>query len=227
MSLSKKTILNTVKLLAFDVDGTLFSSEEIILDTYIEAIQRFIQKHNKKIPIPTKEKIIEQIGLPVKKIFLNLLPELEEIERDEISDSVLILLREKIQEKKGKIYEGVEDTIKELHKKGYVLCVASNGRIGYIEAILQTYHLMSYFEAIVVIDYEKIKSKGDIVASYLQHYNLKGENSLMIGDRKSDLDAALDNGSHFAYCEYGHAEPNEIQQFSIQIKSIRELLDYL
>ncbi|HNI91302.1 MAG TPA: HAD hydrolase-like protein, partial [Leptospiraceae bacterium] len=97
MSLSKKTILNTVKLLAFDVDGTLFSSEEIILDTYIEAIQRFIQKHNKKIPIPTKEKIIEQIGLPVKKIFLNLLPELEEIERDEISDSVLILLREKIQ----------------------------------------------------------------------------------------------------------------------------------
>ena len=90
-----------IKILAFDIDGTLFSSENIILETYIESIQRFIQSSGRHIPIPSKEKIIEQVGLPVKQIFRNLLPELNEEERDSISDSVLTLLREKIFQKKA------------------------------------------------------------------------------------------------------------------------------
>ena len=66
---------NQIKILAFDVDGTLFTSESIILDTYIESIQKFIIKSGKNVTVPTKEKIIEQVGLPVKQIFQNLLPE--------------------------------------------------------------------------------------------------------------------------------------------------------
>ena len=71
-----------IRVIAFDVDGTLFSSEDIIHETYIESIQNFIDASGKKVIIPTKEKIIEQVGLPVKQIFKNLLPELEELERD-------------------------------------------------------------------------------------------------------------------------------------------------
>lgn len=216
-----------IKLIAFDVDGTLFSSEGIILDTYIESIQRFIKKSNQSIPIPTKEKIIEQIGLPVKQIFLNLLPQLLEEERDEISDNVLNLLREKISYKQGKIYDDVESTIATIAKKGYHLCVASNGRIGYIEAILNAYELTSYFEPVSVINYTTIKSKGDIIKNYLEKYNLAGSNILMVGDRKSDLDAALDNNAFFAFCEYGHADPNEVTIYDLKLTQFRDLLDYI
>jgi phosphoglycolate phosphatase len=216
-----------IKILAFDIDGTLFSSENIILETYIESIQRFIQSSGRHIPIPSKEKIIEQVGLPVKQIFRNLLPELNEEERDSISDSVLTLLREKIFQKKGTLYSSVHETILELFERKYTLCIASNGRAPYINAILQAYELEPYFEELVVIDYKDFQSKGDILKAYIEKYNLLGENALMIGDRKSDLDAAVDGGSPFAFCEYGHADKGEIESYSIKLNSIRDLLNFL
>ena len=94
--------MKKIKAVAFDVDGTLFSSENIILDTYIDSIKKFINASGISIQIPTKEKIIEQVGLPVKQIFKNLLPFLTEDQRDSISDNAsLILLCEKLLQKKG------------------------------------------------------------------------------------------------------------------------------
>jgi phosphoglycolate phosphatase len=216
-----------IKILAFDIDGTLFSSENIILDTYIESIQKFIKSSGRELLIPSKEKIIKQVGLPVKQIFRNLLPELNEEERDSISDNVLVLLCEKIYEKKGTLYSGVEDCIKELFDRKYILCIASNGRAGYINAILDSYKLLSYFKELVVIDYSSIQSKGDILKSYLTKFNMTGENALMIGDRKSDWEAANYGGSPFAFCEYGHAEPKEIDSFSLKLTAIHDLLAFL
>lgn len=216
-----------IKILAFDIDGTLFSSENIILDTYIESIQKFIELSGKNLPIPSKEKIIKQVGLPVKQIFRNLLPELKEEERDSISDNVLVLLCEKIYEKKGTLYSGVEESIMELFDRKYILCIASNGRAPYINAILDSYKLLPYFKELIVIDYGSIQSKGDILKAYITKFNMEGENALMIGDRKSDLDAAIDGGSPFAFCEYGHAEPKEIESSSIKLTTIRDLLQFL
>ena len=213
-----------IKILAFDVDGTLFSSEAIILDTYVESIQKFSINSGKKVIVPTKEKILEQVGLPVKQIFQNLLPELSESERDSISDNVLRLLCEKIFEKKGMLYKGVAETIRELHSRDYLLCIASNGRAAYINAILEAYNLKEYFQELIVIDYVSIRSKGDILKGYLSNFQKTGLSALMIGDRKSDLDAALEAESPFAYCEYGHAEPNEINLYSIKLQSISDLL---
>ena len=63
--------------------------------------------------------------------------------------------------------------------------------------------------------------------AYLNKLGQAGQNSLMIGDRKSDFDAALDAGSPFVFCEYGHADPGEIEIYSFKIKSIQELLTLL
>lgn len=49
----------------------------------------------------------------------------------------------------------------------------------------------------------------------------------MVGDRKSDLDAALDAESPFAFCEYGHAELGEIDTYAMKLTIIKDLLDYL
>lgn len=217
-----------IKFIAFDIDGTLFSSEEIILGTYIEAIENFLKKNNKQnIIIPTKEKILEQVGLPVKTIFLNLLPDLNETERDEISDSVLTFLTNKIISKEGILYEGVIEITEYLKSKNYKLLAASNGRLKYIETILQTYSLIQYFEPILTIDYAEIKTKGEILKSYQKKYMLNSNEILMLGDRDSDFQAAKFISCPFAFCEYGHASIGEVNSFEISLKKILDLKNYL
>ena len=54
---------------ALDIDGTIFSSEEIIYPTYREAIERYCAERGATLATPERERIMLEIGKPVKKIF--------------------------------------------------------------------------------------------------------------------------------------------------------------
>ncbi len=219
--------LEKIKYLAFDIDGTLFSSEDIILNVYKESIQLYKNRTGSNIEIPSQEKIMAQIGKPVKTIFLNLVPQLEEKDRDLISDDVLRILCEKVRNKEGHIYDGVRDTLEELHKKSYILLTASNGRIPYIDSILDVALVNSLFSDKVTLDYNKLKVKGDILLHYIKKYNIKPNQILMIGDRFSDFEAAEQAQTPFLFCEYGHADLGEIPHFTAKASNVSDLLGLL
>ena len=86
---------------ALDIDGTIFSSEEIIYPTYKEAIDRYNATQGGSLECPVRERIMLEIGKPVKKIFENLFPLLPETGRDTLSDSVLDILCERIYHGEG------------------------------------------------------------------------------------------------------------------------------
>lgn len=217
---------NTIKLIAFDFDGTLFSTEHIILSVYEEAIHKHIQITGRNVKIPSQSQIMMQIGRPVKILFANLLPELPTEEQDQISNYVLELLCKKIMEGKGHVYDGVYETIEKLHSK-FILCAASNGRFPYIDAILKYTQIEKFFTEICSLDYVQIKTKADLVRSYKEKYNLSGEQLLVVGDRDSDMEAAKLNGGFFCFAKYGHIVPNEVDFKTFEINHIHELSQYL
>ncbi|TGJ98642.1 HAD family hydrolase [Leptospira langatensis] len=212
-----------IRALAFDVDGTLFSSEGIILETYAEAIRRFSLDSGIPIEVPNRERIMLEIGKPVKTIFLNLVPQLKESERDKISDSVLNLLVSKILQGEGEFYPKVTETVTSLKNKGYQILAASNGRRPYVETILKVSNILQLFDPVVVLDNVEIKTKPDIVAKYLQDYSLAPDEILMIGDRSSDHEAARKNGTPFAFCAYGHAPAGEIPDWEVSLAQLEDL----
>lgn len=213
----------TIRALAFDIDGTLFSSEKIILSTYQKAISDYSKESGKKFLIPSHSQIMKQIGKPVKEIFRNLLPELSLEEQEHISNLVLKILCEKIEQGEGDYYEGAREVLAVLKQKGFLLLAASNGRKPYIETILKKLQVYESFEPILVLDYQTTFQKGDLLKKYLETFKLSNHEILMIGDRDSDLKAAKQIQAPFLYCNYGHAEAGEIQEFSEQISSLREL----
>ena len=215
------------KILAFDVDGTIFSSENMIARTYQSAIENYNMSNQMNIAIPDHNSIMLEIGKPVKTIFQNLLPHLAEIERDKISDSILGLLCQKIQAGEGEFYEGVFTTIKALHEKKYTLVLASNGRAPYLDAITRFIGIHDFFQNKVTIDNFKIKTKGEILLEYSKIFQVKPAEILMIGDRFSDYEAAVKAGSPFAFCAYGHAVKDEIPEYSLKLLKISDLLQYL
>ncbi|EPG67332.1 HAD family hydrolase [Leptospira wolffii] len=212
-----------IRALAFDVDGTLFSSEGIILETYAEAIRRFSEISGTPIQIPDRDRIMLEIGKPVKTIFLNLVPQLKESERDQISDSVLELLVSKIKSGKGEFYPNVYETVSSLKKKGYLILAASNGRRPYIETIFEVSGILSLFDSILVLDNQGLNTKADLVAKYLKDLSLEPDELLMIGDRNSDHEAARKNGSPFAFCAFGHAPEGEIPDWEVVLAKLSDL----
>lgn len=220
-------ILKNINTIFFDVDGTLFSSEEMLEQVYQEAIAEFFKQKNIKEKLPTLSEILPYIGLPVKEIFKNLLPFLKEEERDEISQNVLVTLVDKIYKGEGIHYDGVQETIEYLFKKGYKIFSASNGRKPYVEAILKVNKIYNYFLEIICIDNQTIFNKSDIVRYIIKKYNLEPEKSILVGDRESDKIAAKDNHIYFVAAEYGHGSPEERKDALLYISSIKELKKYL
>lgn len=213
------------KYFALDIDGTIFSSESIIYPTYREAIENFCRTSGKNFAIPDQPRIMLEIGKPVKTIFQNLFPELIESERDTISDSVLVLLCERIAKGEGEYYADVRATVEALLAREAKILVASNGRQPYIDAILKYLNILQYVQYPTYIDAKIIFSKSDILRAYVARGILPRE-ILMVGDRLSDADAADAIGCDFAWCAYGHAPPGEITKYTLRLEKFSDLTAY-
>ncbi len=216
-----------IKAILWDIDGTLFSAEDILTSTYQKAFFDFQVESKKNLIIPTLPQVLAEVGKPVKEIFQNLAPNLEEEEQEYIARMVLSGLVKEISFGKGKYYEKMTETLKKLHKKGYLFFSASNGRYPYIEVILRMSDTLQYFEKIDAIDNKKIKNKNELVAYILKIHQLDSQEVVMIGDRASDRDAAHKNNIPFIAASYGHGTDQEWEGATILLQSIEEIIEYL
>jgi len=211
-----------VSAILFDVDGTLFSSEEIIHEIYIVEFERARLRLGRPIKIPTKPEILEQIGKPVPTIFANLAPDLTRAEQDDVSHRILITLVEGILGGAGHHYEGVRETVRDLAARGYALFTASNGREAYVRAILKANEILDCFQRIPVLG-GAIHDKNELVKSILIDSSLAPEEVILVGDRTSDRDAAIGNGVRFVACRFGHGSDSEWDGACVIIDRIQDL----
>jgi phosphoglycolate phosphatase len=210
---------------ALDIDGTVFSSEEIIYPVYKESIEAWAASRHVQLATPEKDRIMLEIGKPVKKIFQNLFPQLSEDDRDLLSDSVLRLLCEKIAAGAGEYYPEVKKTIETIVSRGGKILVASNGRRPYIEAILNYAGVLQHVLHPTYIDGVKIFTKSDIMRHYMT-LGITKEQIVMVGDRLSDLEAAQAIDCDFAWCAYGHAPAGEITTWALKLETFADLSGY-
>ncbi len=199
----------TIKAILWDVDGTLFSSEEIIHQIYQDCFSAYQKQHGVPAKIPTLPEIVAQIGKPVKAIFEALAPDISDEQRHELGLEILDGLVQTLSNGGGHHYAGAPETQRALHSKGYAVYGVSNGRLPYIEAILKANGTFALFTAIPTIDNQTIHDKAGLVAHVLQTAGLRPEQCVLIGDRTSDRDAARDNQVPFIAARYGHGAAEE------------------
>lgn len=214
-----------VHAILFDIDGTLFSSEGIILKVYHEEMQHLQKETGKPEKLPSLDEIMAQIGKPVKKIFESLIPEVDADMRDALSDRILIHLVRRIESGEGEHYENAAQTLHTLADRGYKLCAASNGRRPYIEAILDAAGVINRFDLIPCIDNNVIHNKNELVAHTLQLLDLEPDQCALVGDRTSDRDAAMSAGIPFIAALYGHGHTSEHEGAVATIERMEDLLD--
>jgi adenosylhomocysteine nucleosidase len=126
-----------------------------------------------------------------------------------------------IREKKGTLIENVFETIAELNGKSYKMLVASNGVRAYVEAILETYGLKKYFSEPFIYPEGDIVNKTGVIEYYISA--LGDPEIIMIGDRYTDLEAAVENKIPFIGCAFGHAGADEIAGERYIVHNFKEI----
>ncbi len=212
-----------IKAVAFDMDGTLYSSEPLIENVYKETLMEVEKITHKKYKYPTFNEIEPLIGQPVKIIYETLFYDLSEKEKSLFGQIVLKKFQETIMKQGGYLFPKVKETIDFLNSKNLHVLIASNGKREYIDSILNKFSLNT--EPFICVDESpSIQKKADILKYYLKEYQLQKDEIIMVGDRTSDYDAANELGIFFVGCNFGHGHISEIKNAHIIIQNIHEVI---
>lgn len=212
-----------IKFIAFDIDGVIYDSSSFIENAYSEAINIFCDQNPAlSLTKPKKEDIVYLIGKTYKEIVSSLFPYLPDNFHDLFRGILLNILNNKIRNFEGKITENINGMFELLKYKDIFIGTATNGSSIYGNAVLETYGLTKYFDEIQYVDFIKFNSKKDILRFYLDKYNLKPTELLMVGDRYVDFIAAKENSAYFCGI-VGHGNLSEITESDFLINSLDSL----
>lgn len=216
--------MNTLELILFDLDGTLYKSTEILPRSYRQGIERFLETQNIDCEVPSEEQILNQIGNPADEIYENLFPQLTSTQCKQLSREIVDELTELIRKGNGSLITGVPEVLGQLQKH-YPLGLVTNARIDYMDAVVETYQLDQYFFRMKCIEMVESNKKARLVQDMLENAGVSAEETVLVGDRKSDYDAAQEMGTGFIGCEFGYSSRGEFPQAET-IHEFRELLNH-
>ena len=128
--------MRQIEAIGFDLDGTLWNSTAPVL----RAWQRVCRKDPRVKKIPQESDIRGIMGLTLEEIARRLFPDLILEQGMEILEECCEEERQEICRTGGQLFEGLEDTLRELSKE-YPLYIVSNCHSGYIEAFLEYHRL--------------------------------------------------------------------------------------
>jgi len=186
------------KLVIFDMDGTLVDSSI----TIVNAINYVRSKLS--LPPLTKELILTKVNDP------ELNPALFFYESEEFTPQQEEWFSEYYtnhHEKELQLYEGIEELLKELKQRGYLLAVATNAYRGSTLESLSHLKILDYFSSIACYDdVGRGKPAPDMLEKILKDTNLKAKDALFVGDSERDLMAANSLNMDYIMINWGFSD---------------------
>ncbi|MDO5010276.1 MAG: HAD hydrolase-like protein [Intestinibacter bartlettii] len=207
-------------IIAFDLDGTLTASDRGITNSMQIALRHFgierdtesLKRHIGPSLTDTFREYVgddeEQIQLAIKKY-----------REYYVAGGML----------ENDLYEGVEETLKEIKNRGKKIILASSKPMVYCEQILKHYGLDKYFDFIGGSNLDETRSKKvEVISFSLENINeTPGSNVLMVGDREYDILGAKGLGMDSVGVLFGYGSKEELQEAgaTYTIEKMTDLLE--
>jgi phosphoglycolate phosphatase len=179
----------------FDLDGTLWDSGDSVAESWNIVIQR--AGYDLTV---TADDLRRNMGKTMNEIADDLFGFLPEEERYALARRCEVFENEYITEHGGNLFEGVRDTLEELHGAGVKMSIVSNCQEGYIPAFLTSMDMHRYF-----IDYEEWGRSGLLKADNIRLVMERNgaEKAVYVGDIQKDADASAKAGVPCIWAAYG------------------------
>ena len=195
------------KAILFDLDGTLTESGEGITKSVQYALDKM------RYPEMDLEKLRVFVGPPLLEQFMKYTGMSEEEARQAV-----VYYRERYSVTgifENRVYDGVQNMLEELRRKGYLLAVSSSKPEYFVTKVLDHFGLTGYFDEIVGSEMNgKRTGKADVIEETLRRLQLSDhrEQVIMVGDKEHDVFGARTCGLECIAVSYGYGTMEELTQ---------------
>ena len=189
--------------LYFDLDGTLFETEPVVL----AASRAFCEEFRR--PYPGDPSVLSKVGRPLPEFLENLLgaPADEAATRRYNETECAEVLRN------GRLFEGAKAALMALKTEGHTLFVLSNGVMEYIELVLSATGVRPLFAALYTAGNSPSK------AHKLREVLPPNTPAAFVRDTVDDLKAARENNLPHIAALYGYGGEDAYDSFSYLARS--------
>lgn len=193
----------------FDLDGTLSDPKVGICTSFQYALSKM------GIDEPDIDTLEPVIGPPLKDSFMGLYNM-----NEEEAEQAKKFYRERYSDVgkfENEIYPGIAELLRDLQKKDRVVALASSKLTSYCEEILEHFGIREYFDYVVgsVLDGSRDQKEDIIKEALRQMFDGEGpdyDEVVMVGDRKYDIEAALNVGIPSIGVTYGYGSREELEE---------------
>lgn len=223
METTQTTRLIRPEAMIFDMDGTLFRTETLLIPVYHRLFDQLREEKLYSGETPPEERILGGLGMLLDDIWKRVLPDHDVTVHRRADELLLEFELVGLKEYDTELYPHVAETLKKLQERGVRLFVASNGLEHYVKEVANAHGIASLFEGIYSAGEYQTASKVDLVRLLLDQHGVSS--AWMIGDRSSDVEAGKENGQTVIGCAYaGFGQGQELEGADRLIASFDELI---
>jgi pyrophosphatase PpaX len=183
-------VLHGIRLIIYDLDGTLIDSTEAIVETF----NRVVEEQGE--PACQTEAIEEMIGLPLTEMFRRVLPSLKHARVQACWDRFIEIYAD-VGPRKTRILPGVTETLVHFKEASYMQSIATTKRSDVATLLLGKLGLLPYFTLVLGInDVASPKPAPDIIDLTLSRLGVEPREAVFIEDTTIGLQAGVSAGIH-------------------------------
>ena len=186
-------------LIAFDWDGTLFDSTQII----VRCIQRAVADVGGAVPSDKAAAYV--IGMGLTQALAHAAPDVPESRYPELGRRYRVHYTS--HQNDLALFDGVLQLLADLKERQHILTVATGKSRRGLDEVLQTVELRSVFDGSRTADETAGKPDPLMLRELMAEFGTEPGRTLMIGDTTHDLQMALNGGCASVGVSYGAHEP--------------------
>ena len=209
-----------LRLVIFDVDGTLVDSQAEILAAMTRAFA------SEGIAMPERAKVLSIVGLSLAEAFAVLCPDITPAQRARLVDAykdAFVHLRSDNQEM-GPLFPGALAALDALQGQDHTLLAVATGksRRG-LDKVLERHGLTGVFHSEQVADHHPSKPHPSMILTALNETGVLPSRAVMLGDTTYDMDMARAAGIKKIGVTWGYHAP-EVLMPDLMIDDFAQLV---
>lgn len=203
-----------MRLVIFDVDGTLVDSQNMIFAAFSHAYQGL------GLPVPDRDRAISFVGMSLDQIFPALSPDLGPDQHVALAqgyrDAYFHIRQQKGSSATSPFFPGAREVLDHLKGQDWTLMAVATGKSKRgLDKLIEGHGLQGYFQSEQTADFHPSKPHPSMVHACLADTGVVADRAVIIGDTTFDMDMGRAAGVRTIGVSWGYHPARSLQADAI------------